>query len=127
PLAVGAISEIATTMAAVAEIVLDALYLVRASIMTTIHGIGGLGAVIEDVVTGNFSAIVGDAKTAAAKVGDEWNAIAVGIQSNWEGLAESFAHPLGGDTRAGPQPPKPVGEDEPSGDTKHKKKHDTRL
>ena len=126
PLALDFFAEVGAGLEILGDLVIDSLDAIGAYAMTLVQSYAGVGKIIEDVVTGNFGAIVGDAKSAAAKVSEEWKGVGRDVKADWKEMSEAVMLPLGQEP-AGPTIKKPVGEDEPSGDTGGKKKKDTRL
>jgi hypothetical protein len=113
PVVMAAFAEIGAALEALGSIGINALNVIGAAVMSLLEGMKGLGLVLKDVVTGNFSAIAGDARTAAKSVGDEWKDVGQNIKNDWKEISQAIAHPLAGlsDT---PQIPKmPGGEDLP--------------
>jgi hypothetical protein len=112
PVLMGSFAEIGAALEAFGSIGINALNIIGAAVMSLLEGLKGVGIVIKDVVTGNFSAIAGDARTAAKTVGDEWRGVGADIEKDWKRISAAVAHPLAGLGDI-PQIPKRPGEDLP--------------
>lgn len=96
PVLMGAFAEIGAALEAFGMIGLNALNIIGAAAMSLLEGLKGIGFVIVDILSGNLSAIAGDARDAAKSVGDEWKGVGADIKKDWNEISQAMAHPLAG-------------------------------
>ena len=85
--------EVDQTTAVIEVNILTAFEKIRASILTLVARIGELGKVMWDVTTGNFAAIVVDAKAATSSIEETWKDAAVNIGAYWNFAVNKLTSP----------------------------------
>jgi hypothetical protein len=73
-------------------------------ILTVMEGFKGLGKVIVDILRGDFTALVFDAKDAAARVGGVWQGAAQDVKEAWASVAKLWNGPQAAKEMAFPEP-----------------------